>query len=83
MFRQVALLTSYRLPKLCNFIVVKFTPTALRSIGYRTYIVFAVFNAAWVPIIAIFLPETKGKTLEEIDEVFATDNWRLNRAALV
>lgn len=63
--------------------MVKFTPTALRSIGYRTYIVFAVFNAAWMPIIAIFLPETKGKTLEEIDEVFATDNWRLNRAALV
>lgn len=83
MVRQRALLTSYRFSKLCNFIVVKFTPTALRSIGYRTYIVFAIFNAAWVPIIAILLPETKGKTLEEIDEVFATDNWRLNRAALV
>lgn len=66
---------------ICNFIVVKFTPSALANIGYRTYIIFAIFNAAWVPVIYFFLPETKGKVLEEIDELFATDGWHLEHQA--
>lgn len=63
-----------------NFAVVKFTPSALENIKWKTYIVFAVLNACWVPIIAIFLPETAGKNLEQIDELFATDGWHLNMA---
>lgn len=62
---------------ICNFAVVKFTPSALENIGYQTYIIFAVLNAFWVPIIYFFLPETKGKALEEIDELFAKDGWHL------
>ena len=61
-----------------NFAVVKFTPSAIEDIKWRTYIIFAVLNAAWLPIIAIFLPETKGKSLEEIDELFAKDGWHLD-----
>jgi sugar porter (SP) family MFS transporter len=41
---------------ICNFAVVKFTPSALANIGYQLYIVFAVLNAAWVPVIYFFLP---------------------------
>jgi sugar porter (SP) family MFS transporter len=62
---------------ICNFAVVKFTPSALANIGYQLYIIFAILNAAWVPIIYFFLPETKGKVLEEIDEIFAVDGWQL------
>lgn len=62
---------------ICNFIVVKFTPSALANIGYKTYIIFTLFNAAWVPIIYFFLPETKGLTLEAVDELFVTDGWHL------
>ena len=53
-----------------NFIVVKFTPSALANIGFRTYIIFAIFNALWVPILWSCLPETKGRTFEELDILF-------------
>ncbi|PWN49912.1 putative sugar transporter [Violaceomyces palustris] len=63
-----------------NFLIVKITPLALDNIRWKTYIIFAVLNAAWVPILAIYLPETKGRSLEAIDELFATDGWHLDRA---
>lgn len=55
---------------LSNFIVAIAVPPMLDSIGYGTYVFFAVFcflSTIW----AFFLvPETKGKTLEELDAVF-------------
>ncbi|CAO1616819.1 unnamed protein product [Sympodiomycopsis kandeliae] len=68
---------------ICNFIVVKFTPSALANIGHKTYIIFTIFNACWVPVIYFFLPETKGLTLEAVDEIFATDGWHLEHHAVV
>ena len=62
-----------------NFAVVKFTPIAIQNIGYQFYIIFAILNAAWLPVIYLFLPETANRTLEEMDEVFATDDWHLAR----
>lgn len=51
--------------------IVQITPIALSNIGYRTYIIFAVLNACWVPIIFFFFPETKGLELEDVDRLFA------------
>lgn len=42
-----------------NYMIVQITPAAIASIGWRTYIIFAVLNATWVPIIYVFFPETK------------------------
>jgi hypothetical protein len=36
---------------ICNFIIVYITPPAIKNIGWRTYIIFGVLNAVWVPII--------------------------------
>lgn len=63
-----------------NFAVVKFTPSALQNIKWKTYIVFAILNACWVPVIYFLLPETMGKNLEEIDELFTTDGWHIDTA---
>ncbi|SNX86572.1 probable sugar transporter [Melanopsichium pennsylvanicum] len=63
-----------------NFAVVKFTPSALENIKWKTYIIFAILNACWVPIIYFTLPETKGKALEEIDELFTSDGWHIDTA---
>lgn len=53
-----------------NFLLAEVTPVGFDSIHNRYYIIFALTNAAIVPIIIFFFPETKGRTLEEIDEIF-------------
>lgn len=61
-----------------NYMIVQITPPAIENIGYRTYIIFAVLNAAWVPLIYLFFPETKGLELEDVDRLFAKEgagNW--------
>ncbi|WPH01755.1 Hypothetical protein R9X50_00460700 [Acrodontium crateriforme] len=53
-----------------NFMVVMITPVAFKNIGYQTYIIFAVINAAIVPSVYFFFPETAYRSLEEMDEIF-------------
>lgn len=53
-----------------NFMVVMVTPPAFANIGYQTYIVFAAINAFMVPCTYFFFPETAGRSLEEMDEIF-------------
>ncbi|KAJ5368519.1 uncharacterized protein N7496_008279 [Penicillium cataractarum] len=55
---------------LCNFIVAIAIPPMMANKGYQTYIFFTVMcllAAVWA---VLLVPETKGKTLEEMDEVF-------------
>ncbi|RDA84969.1 hypothetical protein CP532_3876 [Ophiocordyceps camponoti-leonardi (nom. inval.)] len=54
-----------------NYMIVQMTPIAIDNIGWKTYIIFAVFNAIWVPVIFFCFPETKGLELEEVDRLFA------------
>lgn len=53
-----------------NFMVVMVTPIAFTNIGWRTYVIFAVLNFIALPIFYFFLPETRGRSLEEIDLIF-------------
>ena len=56
---------------LFNFALAWAVPPGLSSIAYKTYFIFGTFNfAAFIHILFCF-PETKGRTLEEIEEVFA------------
>lgn len=56
---------------LFNFTVVMITPIMIDNIGWGTYLVFACINAGFFPLIYIFYPETKQRSLEEIDLIFA------------
>ncbi|KAM0554887.1 hypothetical protein ACHAPJ_006622 [Fusarium lateritium] len=56
---------------ICNFMVVMVTPVAFTNIGWRTYIIFAILNATAIPVIYIFYPETRGRSLEEVDLIFS------------
>jgi len=55
---------------LFNFIVAEAVPILMASVNWGLYLIFAGFGllmAAWV---MLTLPETKGKSLEEIDTLF-------------
>ena len=53
-----------------NFLLAEVTPVGFNTIEYRYYIIFAVLNAVIVPVVYFFFPETNGRSLEEIDEIF-------------
>ncbi|KAI9652433.1 MAG: hypothetical protein M1831_006776 [Alyxoria varia] len=59
---------------LSNFLIVMITPPAFANLKWRTYLMFAIFNAAIIPSVWLFFPETKGRSLEELDLVFASAN---------
>lgn len=50
--------------------VVMVSPPAFANIGYNTYTVFACINAFMFPCVYFFYPETAGRSLEEMDEIF-------------
>jgi MFS family permease len=53
-----------------NLVFAQFSPTALTNIGFRYFYVFFVFNVIGMLCYIFFYPETKGKTLEQMDEMF-------------
>jgi hypothetical protein len=46
------------------------TPYGIQSLSWRFYIIWAVFNAAFVPMVYFLYPETAGRTLEDIDDYY-------------
>lgn len=56
--------------------VVEITPPALENIGYKTYIIFAVFNLVAAMIVYCFYPETSYLNLESVDLIFMKDEER-------
>ncbi|KAE8366020.1 general substrate transporter [Aspergillus caelatus] len=53
-----------------NLIFAQFTPQALTAIEFRYFYVFFVFNLVALASYVFFFPETKGRTLEQMDELF-------------
>ncbi|CAK5269350.1 unnamed protein product [Mycena citricolor] len=54
-----------------NFIVGQVTPTMLQHIGFGTFVFFGAFSLMGGLFVLFFVPETKGRTLEEMEEVFS------------
>ncbi|KAG2357374.1 general substrate transporter [Suillus spraguei] len=54
-----------------NFVVVMVTGPSFNNISWGTYIVFAALNALIIPVVYFFFPETAGRSLEDMDVVFA------------
>jgi len=53
-----------------NLVFAQISPTALANIGFKYFYVFFIFGVIATVCYAMFFPETKGKTLEQMDELF-------------
>lgn len=55
---------------LFNFVITEITPAAVNHIGWRTFIMFGCFCAGMCAFVILFIKETKGRTLEDMDVLF-------------
>ncbi|KFX94006.1 hypothetical protein V495_07440 [Pseudogymnoascus sp. VKM F-4514 (FW-929)] len=56
-----------------NFVVAKSVPIMLKNVGYKgygTYFIFGSFSFAMMIFVWFFIPETKGLSLEKMDDLF-------------
>ena len=53
-----------------NFTIGLITPPLVENTGYGAYVFFAVFCLLSFVWTFIFVPETKGRTLEQMDHIF-------------
>ncbi|KAF2102983.1 MFS transporter [Rhizodiscina lignyota] len=59
-----------------TFIVVKFGPMGIANIHWKFYLLFCVFNVLAAIFVWFAVKETKGLSLEEIDLLFAKDDYK-------
>jgi len=66
-----------------NCVLAYAVPPALSTISYKTYFIFATFNAAAFIHVLFMFPETTGRTLEEVEEIFAQGHtftaWQIKK----
>ncbi|CAI4212812.1 unnamed protein product [Parascedosporium putredinis] len=53
-----------------SLIITQCSPIALAAVGWKYYILFILTNFLCTLVFAFYYPETKGKSLEEIAEIF-------------
>lgn len=53
-----------------NFAIAMFTPSSFKNITWKTYCIYATFCACMFFHVFFFFPETKGKRLEEIAQIW-------------
>ncbi|KAJ4497443.1 sugar transporter [Lentinula lateritia] len=53
-----------------NTMLSQVSPIGISNVGYKFYLVFVCCNFVNLIVMVVFFPETKGKTLEEMAEVF-------------
>lgn len=52
------------------YVIVLITPIGIDNLGWRFYLMFGFFNAAFFPLVWFFYLETAKLSLEQIDRVF-------------
>lgn len=58
-----------------NFVIVKMYPAMIRELGnYKLFFFYGMMGLLGTIFIVVFLPETKGKSLQEIEEYFSSNS---------
>ncbi|TBU21731.1 general substrate transporter [Dichomitus squalens] len=70
--RHYGLATASASQWLFNFVLSKVTPTLVSDLGYKIFLMFATINIGAMATFALLIPETKGRSLEEMDIIFGS-----------
>ena len=66
---------------LFNWVVVQSTPPGIEHLQWGFYMIFAVLNVIFVPMVYYLVVETKGRRLEETDRWFEANRaWLVHKA---
>ena len=66
---------------LFNYAVVQTTPIGMHHLHWGIYLIYAIFNAAFVPVVYYLVVETSGRSLEQIDRWFELNpGWLVHKA---
>lgn len=57
---------------LWNFVVSKVTPTMITNLGYKIFFLFGTINIVGMGVFSLLIPETKGRSLEDMDIIFGS-----------
>ncbi|EJC99410.1 general substrate transporter [Fomitiporia mediterranea MF3/22] len=57
---------------LWNFVVSRITPNMIANLGWKIFIMFATVNIGAMFTFSLAIPETKGRSLEEMDIIFGS-----------
>ncbi|CRG91557.1 putative quinate permease [Talaromyces islandicus] len=57
---------------LFNFVITEITPRAVNHIGWRTFLMFGIFCLTMGVFALLFVKETKGRSLEDMELLFGT-----------
>ncbi|KAF4594331.1 hypothetical protein EYR40_009134 [Pleurotus pulmonarius] len=57
---------------LWNFVVSKVTPEILTALQYKIFFMFGTINIAGMAVFSLLIPETKGRSLEDMDVIFGS-----------
>jgi sugar porter (SP) family MFS transporter len=84
--RHYGLATASASQWLWNFVVSKVTPDMLTDLGYKIFFMFGAVNIGAMGTFSLLIPETKGRSLEEMDIIFGSISAEeraanINRAA--
>lgn len=60
-----------------NATIAKVTPIMMQQITYGTYFFFGVMAVVMGVFTYVFVPETRGRSLEEMDQVLPKDMGRI------
>ncbi|KAJ7597770.1 sugar transporter [Mycena floridula] len=70
--RHYGLATASASQWLWNFVVSKQTPVMITNLGYKLFFMFGTVNLGAMTIFSLLIPETKGRSLEEMDVIFGS-----------
>ncbi|CAI7669291.1 unnamed protein product [Penicillium pancosmium] len=56
-----------------NFVIVEITPIGIQSLRWKFWLVWTATNAAFLPILYFFYPETANRSLEDMDAYYRSN----------